>query len=196
MVRNSPRKFTVNKMDVYLETGLTPELAESIAILACRSFTSNTTVDERIATMLAAAQDDSAETITGRRFVIREGNSIIAHARTFVRVVNAVDTEIPVLALATVCTDPDQRGNGLGALIVRKALEFVQKDGWPDVSLFQTTVPGFYEKLNCRIVGNRFVNRRNTANPDANPWRNDTVMVYPADYRWPDGVIDLNGPDY
>ncbi len=145
---------------------------------------------------MTAAQNDTPETITGRRFVIWEGDSIVAHARTFVRVVNAADAKIPVLALATVCSDPGQRGKGLGALITRKALELVQQVGWPDVSLFQTTVPGFYEKLNCRIVGNRFVNRLNIENAEANPWRNDTVMVYPAEFSWPDGLIDLNGPDY
>jgi predicted N-acetyltransferase YhbS len=186
----------LNNLDIFTETDLTPELAKSIATLACRSFTSKTTVDERVAAMLMAAKIDNAETSSGRRFVIWEGNQIIAHARTFVRIVNTSDAAIPVLALATVCTDPDQRGTGLGAAITVQALELVRQTGWPDVSLFQTTVPGFYEKLNARIVGNRFVNRLNIANPEANPWRNDTVMVYPAEFPWPDGTIDLNGPDY
>ena len=187
----------MHEIKQYLETELSPDQASAIGVLSSRSFESSTrALEERVAEILAAAGSQDPEKTTGRRFVIWEGKRAIAHARTFVRRIFVAEREIPVLALATVCSDPKLRGHGLGVAVTRRAFEQVGRDDWPQVSLFQTPVPGFYEKLNCRIVPNRFVNRRNTEDPEANPWRDDTIMIYPAQYEWPAGVVDLNGPDY
>ena len=181
----------------YFETELSRELALPIATLSCRSFkSSGAPVEDRVKEMLSAAGSSDPEKTSGRRFVIWDNDIAIAHARTFVRTVFVGEREISVLALASVCTDPDIRGRGLGVKITRKAFEQVGQPSWPDVSLFQTPVPQFYEKLNSRIVTNRFVNRRNARDLEANPWRDPTVMIYPAKFAWPDGIVDLNGPDY
>ncbi len=180
----------------YLETELTAEVAEPIARLACRSFPSSTTVAGRIQRMLSAAGSRDPEKTSGRRFVIWQRNQAIAHARVFIRQVKIESQTIPVLALATVCSDPDRRGSGLGRQVTRRAFQLVSGENWPAVSLFQTPVPEFYQKLNSRIVTNRFVNRLNRQDPEANPWRDECVMIYPAEYPWPSGVVDLNGPDY
>ena len=38
--------------------------------------------------------------------------------------------------------------------------------------------------------------RVNLEDPEADPWRDKTQMIYPAEFAWPEGVCDLNGPDY
>lgn len=181
----------------YLETELTPDVATPIAELACLSFrSSGPTLEKRVEKILAACGSGDPEKVSGRRFVIWDGDQAVAHARTFVRIVTVADKQIPVLALASVCTHPDVRGQGLGVSVTKKAFELIGHSGWPDVSLFQTPVAEFYRKLNSRIVTNKFVDGTNITDPDANPWRDDTVMIYPAEYKWPGGTVDLNGPDY
>ena len=97
-----------------------------------------------------------------------------------------------VLGLAGVKTHPDFRLQGLGARVVRATLAYVD-DGTFPLSLFQTNVPGFYEKLGARLVDNRFVNSL-AADPQGRPWWSGHTMIYPAGADWPDGEIDLVGP--
>ncbi|MFW6061747.1 MAG: hypothetical protein ACOC93_02960, partial [Planctomycetota bacterium] len=63
--------------------------------------------------------------------------------------------------------------------------------------LFQTSdeVRGFYEKLGAGPVHKPIVNSF-AEDPQANPFRDDVVLCYPADYPWPPGAIDLRGPGY
>ncbi|MEM7453332.1 MAG: GNAT family N-acetyltransferase [Planctomycetota bacterium] len=187
----------MNEIKEYLETELTPEIARPIAELAAASFeSSGPTIDERVERMMSAAGSTDPEKTSCRRFVIWDGERAVAHARTFIRMVTVAGRDIPVLALATVCSHPDMRGHGLGAAITKKAFEQIGQPGWPEVSLFQTPVAPFYEKLNSRIVTNKFIDSTNQKAPDADPWRDDTQMIYPTEFDWPEGTVDLNGPDY
>lgn len=122
------------------------------------------------------------------------GETPVACARTFSRLIRRPDGEREVLALASVCVDPDHRGTGLGAQIVRLAFSAVD-NGRFEMSLFQTGVPEFYRKLGARTVDNRFWN---SASGDAseNPWWDPNVMIYPASVDWPKGPVDLKGPAY
>ena len=183
-------------IEEYLESELTTDVSRAIAELSFESFESEKTVEQRLEAMLVLAKSGTNECQTSRRFAIWDDGRLLAHARTFVRTIKTVNGELPVLALASVCTRTDCRGQGLGAKVVNKAFEQIDNSNWPDVSLFQTPVPIFYEKLGCRIVNNQFVNRLNEQAPDANPWRDDTIMIYPRQFGWPSGVVDMNGPDY
>ncbi len=188
---------SMTEIKEYFETELTEDIARPIAELAMAAFqSSRMSIDQRVARMLSAKASKDPEMTTCRRYVIWEGGQAIAHARIFIRVVTVEDRDIPVLALATVCSHPDFRGKGLGAKVTLRAFELIGQVGWPDVSLFQTPVAPFYEKLNSRIVTNKFVNGTNEADPMGNPWRDDTQMIYPSEYAWPEGTVDLNGPDY
>ena len=80
-------------------------------------------------------------------------------------------------------------------MIVQEAFKRVDQGEFP-VSLFQTTLPQFYEKLGAVEVKNRFVNSKNNDAPNANPWTDDHVMIYGNNSLWPEGQIDLNGKDY
>ena len=136
----------MSKIQVIVETELTLEQATPIAELACLAFgSSGPALDERIAKALSAKGSQDPENVTCRRFVIMEGDRAVAHARTFVRGIKIDSIEVPVLALASVCTHPDFRGAGFGVEVTNKALEQIGQDAWPDVSLFQTPVAKFYE---------------------------------------------------
>jgi predicted N-acetyltransferase YhbS len=128
-------------------------------------------------------------------FVVWDGGQAIAHARTFPRTIRSRSGDITLMGLAGVCVMPERRGEGLGRDVVRKAFERVDRGDFP-VSLFQTTVPDFYTGLGAKAIANRFVNSRNTDDPEANPWWDPHIMIYPADAVWPDGTIDLNGSGY
>jgi predicted N-acetyltransferase YhbS len=127
--------------------------------------------------------------------VVWDGGQAVAHARTFPRLIHCQSTDLTIMGLAGVCVSPERRGEGLGRDIVRKAFERVD-GGEFVVSLFQTAVPGFYTKLGARCISNRFVNSQNSEDPEANPWWDPNIMIYPAGATWPEGTIDLNGQAY
>ena len=129
------------------------------------------------------------------RFVVWEGDQVIAHAGIFVREVRTERGSIALGALTGVCTHADYRMRGLGKQVVRAAFDLVD-DGVFPVSLWMTTVPGFYEKLGARVIENTWVNTQNTENPTADPWPDEQKMIYSASYDWPAGQIELNGPAY
>jgi GNAT superfamily N-acetyltransferase len=129
------------------------------------------------------------------RYVVWDKDKAVAHALTFERPIITGAGEISVMALSGVCVLPSYQGKGLGAEIVRRTFGRIH-GGEFGVSLFQTTIPAFYKKLDATLVTNRFVNSRNKKDPDANPWNDEWVMMYPRSYSWPQGTIDLNGPGY
>jgi len=131
-----------------------------------------------------------------RRYaVIREGDRVLAMAKAFPREILHEEGSLTVMALAGVCTHPDARGRGFGAAVVRSLFGEVDAGVHP-LALFQTGVPQFYLKLECREVTNRFVNRLSKSDPEAIPWWDPHAMIYPAWTDWPEGTIDLNGPGY
>lgn len=129
-----------------------------------------------------------------RLFLIRDGAMIIATSQLIPRQIKTTAGPLVVLGLASVKTHPDFRERGLGRAVVRAALEYVDS-GRFGVSLFQTGVPGFYQKLGCGEVDNPFVNSRGH-DPGERPWWQRHAMIYPAAFDWPCGTIDLLGPGW
>lgn len=130
-----------------------------------------------------------------QHIVIWEEGRVIAYANTFARQIHTSAGVLTVMGLSGVCVASSCRGKGLGKAIVRRAFEQVDRGLFP-VSLYQTGVRLFYEKLGARIVHNTFVNSKNIEDPQANPWWDLCVMIYPARYDWPEEAIDLNGRGY
>ena len=128
-------------------------------------------------------------------FVIWEDKKAIAHAKIFPREIHTKNGSIKVAALASVCVDPNFRKKGLGAIATKSVFNFVKQSSFP-VSLFQTGIPDFYKKLGSKIAHNKFINSKNEKEPMKNPFWDKCVMIYPSEYNWPKGVIDLNGPGY
>lgn len=129
-----------------------------------------------------------------RSFVMMDGAELLAHARTFTRVIHHSAGEIRAMALAMVCVCPEHQGKGFGARIVSETFKQVDREDYP-MALFQTEVRGFYIRLGAVEVTNPFVNNL-TAPPDKSPWWDPHVMIYPALNDWPEGEIDLNGKGY
>jgi len=137
-----------------------------------------------------------------RVFFIRRDGRIIAASRFLPRRIRTPQGPLDVLALAGVMSHPEYRHQGLGRAVVRAAFDHVDRGVFP-VSLFQTGVPEFYNKLGCRRVTNPFTNSL-AANPTQTPWMEQpgtpwweqNIMIYPATYPWPEGPINLEGPGW
>jgi predicted N-acetyltransferase YhbS len=186
----------MSELRVYRGVDLRPADIEAIVRLIDVVWPSkDKTFRERVATTRARVEENIRSGLEVVRFVVWEGSSVVAHARTFPRKVHAPQREFTVMALAGVCVLPELRKKGLGRVVVERAFDRIDCGEFP-VSLFQTSVPGFYLKLGAREVTNKFVSKLNKDDPDARPWWDPNVMIYPADVGWPTGVIDLNGPAY
>lgn len=147
----------------------------------------------------ARAARASQDTLTpGDRlqYVIRDAGKIVAHSACFPRRISIAGEFVTILALASVCTDKNYRGRGLGSAVVKACFARVDRGGFP-WCLYQTAQHNrhFYESLNAAVVHNRFVNSL-ADDPNANPWWDDTPMAYPANKPFPSGVVDLLGPGY
>ena len=127
--------------------------------------------------------------------IIEDNNRVITHAQIFRREIKTAHGILPIGALAGVCVHPDQRGHGYGAQIVRGAFELLP-EMTTQVSLYQTDVPEFYEKLGARRVTNPFIDGTRADDGRENPFWAAYTMIYPAVFEWPEGEIDLNGPGY
>lgn len=119
---------------------------------------------------------------------------LIGYAESFPRLVRVDRQEVTILGLGAVCVHPEFKRKGLGALLVRAAFERIDKQEFA-VALFQTAVPGFYEKLNCKIINNKIINSLGE-NPDSNPFWDPYVMIYPRQFIGFQTEIDLLGPGF
>ena len=181
------------KVKEYWQHEFNASQARQIATLASEAFPdSPKTTDERVALIL---DSEDPEQKNSRCFVIWDHETVVSFARTFNRMIFVEGQPIEVLALASVCTRESERGKGLGKMVVLKAFEQVD-EGLSNVSLFQTGVPKFYEKLDCRCISNQVVNRQNQLLPDEYPFQDAHVMIYPSRFEWPDGIVDINGEAY
>ena len=120
---------------------------------------------------------------------------VLAHALMFPREIYTRNGPLPIGALGGVCVHPAYRRRGWGANVARAALDYLPQMN-ASVSLFQTPVPKFYEKLGCRLISNPIFDGTRADGSKANPFSDEWQMIYPASYDWPDGEIDLNGPEY
>jgi len=129
-------------------------------------------------------------------FMIRESGLLIAHSAVLPRSIGTSAGDLEIAGLTRVCTAPQQRGRGLGQLIVRPVFDLVDS-GVYQFSLFQTAqeVRPFYEKLGARVVENAIVNSLDTDHQES-PFWDKVIMRYPGGGSWPEGEIDLRGPGY
>ncbi|MDR0867587.1 MAG: GNAT family N-acetyltransferase [Planctomycetota bacterium] len=182
-------------MDAALLTAaeISPVVAERLARLLVRVYPAEKTVGEMTAHILAYL--GTLENF--RAAVIENDEEILAVAAGVTRLIRhgATGDAEKVIALFAVATHPQFRGRGYGAAAVKA--QFARAGHDAPSALWQTAVPVFYEKIGAVRVRNRFVNSRNLSAPDANPFWEPAVMVYPpAAWRDHDEVIDLLGAGY
>ena len=190
------------EVDVYRESELSDSQIASIVALTNSVWPKDgLTLEQRIAQEMLIVRNADRAKINPVRFVVWDGDAAISHALVFDRQIYPLDEaeqrcgQIKVLALAKVCCDASRRGEGLGMAVVEAAFQLIGEQ--KPLSLFQTGVPRFYEKLGGRIVKNRFVNFLSQDDRQANPWWDDEIMIVPGNASWPEQkTIDLNGPGY
>lgn len=191
-----PRPVPV-RIEAYRASHMTERIIHAVADLTHRCFPSAPqTLEQRIEELRQRTLADHPEFASGLRWIVWDEERPIAHAYSFVRHISVAGEWLPVLALAAVCTDPEYRGDGWGATLCRRAFARLVDPAMPDVCLFQTPVPDFYVKLDCRQVENRFFNSLDPDDPDRWPWNDPTAMIFPAEFPWPSGEVDLRGPAY
>ncbi len=139
--------------------------------------------EERVAARYGSLEDH-------RIHVVVEDGAVLAVARTFLQTVTAksagVDRDIDVVALASVCSHPDRRGEDLGNAVMTAAFDHVAEAARP--SLFQTGVPNFYERFGSRIISNEVM----TSAVGEEAFTDEYVMIHPGDQDWDDeATIDL-----
>jgi len=122
-------------------------------------------------------------------------DELIGHAEIFNREIIIESEKKEILALAGVCVKQSFRGKNIGAELVKQAFGYVD-NGQFKCSVFQTNVPKFYVKLNCKQIYNTFINSKNDNDINKNPWRDPYIMVYPENYNPGNSIIDLNGNCY
>jgi predicted N-acetyltransferase YhbS len=184
------------EMRIHTDADLSVPEIESIVRLIDRVWpTKDVTYADRLRKFTSWVEENKRTGFEVMSFVVWDRGQAIAQARTFPRLIHSESVDLTVMGLAGVCVSPERRREGLGRDIVKKAFERVDAGDFV-VSLFQTAVPGFYTKLGARPVTNRFVNSQNSEDPDANPWWDPNIMIYPASASWPEGTIDLNGSGY
>lgn len=127
-----------------------------------------------------------------RHIVLKCDNKVGGYARIFLRKIMIGKRIYRNCALACVCVNELQRRNGYGREIVRCAFERVDNKQY-DCSLFQTAVPGFYEKPGAKVINNTCVN---SLDNNSNPWWDKFVMIYPSSVETSDYIIDTNGKGY
>ncbi|MGE5671630.1 MAG: hypothetical protein ACM31E_09310, partial [Fibrobacterota bacterium] len=111
-----------------------------------------------------------------RHIVLKCDNIVSGYAKVFLREIMIGEQLYRNCALACVCVNELQRAKGYGREIVRCAFEPVDKKSY-DCSLFQTAVPGFYEKLGAKVIHNVCVNSHDG---NSNPWWDKFTMIYPS----------------
>ncbi len=186
----------MNVIETYRDSELTEKQVLQLTHLLYDVFsTGERSFDETLTLVKDRIQTQRGTPSESTRFVIWEGEVVIAHAGFFLREIFTAEGPLQVGALWGVCVQDQHRGKDFGALLVKQFLKLIDQGVYP-VGLWQTGVPDFYAKLGARVITNPFINAQNLENPQANPWDSESIMIYPSDFPWPDGVIDLNGRGY
>jgi len=179
-----------------------PAKASYQEILACCDICNSTwpsqggSAEGSAESILQRQKDGDFSTGTEQWFVIKNGDLVIAHASSFPRKMTVDGYPMTLLALGGVCTRPEQRKLGLGSAVVKACFNRVDQGEFP-YCLFQTSHKNrhFYERLGCVLIDNRIVNSL-AKDPEANPFWDEIVMVYPAKPSFPKGTVDLLGPGF
>lgn len=112
--------------------------------------------------------------------------TLVAVARTFEHTIGYGDTDREIVALASVCSHPQHRSKGYGDAVVHAAFRRVDDAQVP--ALFQTPVPGFYDRLACRVINNQIT----TSKPGVRAFDDAWAMIYPDTALWDHhAAIDL-----
>lgn len=193
-MRTSERERRDNEPVIEVETLPWTELADSEK-LACAALWDRVWPDEDTPGPDArlAAVESRFSPLRGHlvHCAYDTSRELVAVGRTFNHRISIGEDPREIVALASVCSDPDRRGEGFGDAVVTAAFDRVAVEA--RVSLFQTPVPEYYERFGSIIVNNEII----TSIPNAEPFEDPWAMIHPGDADWDDSaVIDLLAPGW
>ncbi len=168
--------------------------ADWLAIATLYAATWENDATDDFAAKVEYLKKHAAETPAMQYVLTLEDDQLLAAGNSFAREITVGDVHYTALAMAGVAVAQPLRGNGLGKQVVGELLGRVDNGEYP-FAIFQTDVPGFYKKLNCRVLDNRIVNSL-ADDPGARPFWSSHAICYPAATPLPGGTIDLLGPGY
>lgn len=125
------------------------------------------------------------------RWIIRDGDRIIAHNALHVKKVHAGGQTWKVAGVAEMAVHPDYRGKGLALAVLRAGDQWAKAQG-----LDAVLVPGgstMYEK-NGYVSLRRplIITPHNSSIEKTETW--DLRVLLFKDKSWPEGPVDLKGP--
>jgi len=136
-------------------------------------------------------------------FTVGDGSGkLVGSVRLVHRRIGTNGGERVVGGIANVCSHPDVRGRGAARAALRAAQDYIAGGGQIDYGMLfcGPTVRGFYAKLGWHEIDNGLVyidpaGRRQTSEPDSTGC---TMLLAGRQTveQWPEGEIDLNGPDW
>ncbi len=134
-------------------------------------------------------------------FIMRMGERLTASVRLVHRNIVTPKGKFAVGGVANVCSHPDARGTGAAGACMTAAQEYIADSSNIDFGLlFTGSAYGFYSKLGWHDVSNPIVPRddKGVRLPPKHG-NGGHSMIFPGSCplsEWPEGEIDLNGPDW
>ena len=156
--------------------------------------------DKKIRDLLIACFPDQAvftrqrfyHEMPAHRWFIMQNDQMIAHVALHEKEIKVEYNKIKIGGIAEVAVHPDARGRGYVRLLLKTAHEWLTKNGYSFSMLFGDK--NVYTSSGYSIVESLF----HYYKPDKKEWVTeiiDCAMVANLENKkWPDGLIDLDGP--
>ena len=88
------------------------------------------------------------------RLLVKRGHEVLGHTLVTHRAVRLGGTVVPAAGLQAIAAAPDLRGQGFGALLLRRAERHMTEEGHV-LGLLATAIPGFFERFGWTACGRR-----------------------------------------
>ena len=129
----------------------------------------------------------------------RRNGRLIGSALLVFRTVTAGCGDLPVGGVGNVCSHPDSRGQGAAKACMRAAQEIIASAADFGMLMAGGKVRAFYEDLGWRVIDSEVVYRKVDGSEAVFHGPEPFILIYPGRRQladWPEGPINLNGPDW
>jgi len=123
------------------------------------------------------------------------GDNLVSHAEIVERTVSVGSKKIPVGGIGGVITKAEWKNQGFASTSMKVAQKYICGELNLDFGLLMCDkkVVSFYKKLGWEVVQGPLVYKQPTGKVEFD----DIVMVYHCgSVKWPDGLIDAQGPPW
>jgi predicted acetyltransferase len=126
------------------------------------------------------------------RWYMKNGEQVIANVALHAKTISTVEGEIKIGGIAEVAVHPDYRGRGYVKIMLRQIHDWLKQSNYPFAMLF-----GDYKVYSSSGYVN-IDNELKYFDTEQKQWRVKKIqsaMICPlAEKKWPEGLINLNGP--